>query len=133
MPVLGSLQAALTGESLPVAVPREDTDGEGSGKKLWSGSIVKVGEAEVLVTETGVHTMIGEAAKSIQESGGKHVGVFEAKIILAGRVLIILTLIAVGSLIGGAVGARYGRRLSPAALRGAIVVLGLIGLWRLLV
>lgn len=42
-------------------------------------------------------------------------------------------LIAVGSLIGGAVGARYGRRLSPAALRGAIVILGLIGLWRLLV
>ena len=106
MPVLGSLQAALTGESLPVAVPREDTDGEGSGKKLWSGSIVKVGEAEVLVTETGVHTMIGEAAKSIQESGGKHVGVFEAKIILAGRVLIILTLIAVGSLLIYQVGYR---------------------------
>ncbi|WP_345496529.1 sulfite exporter TauE/SafE family protein [Nocardia callitridis] len=41
-------------------------------------------------------------------------------------------LIAVGSLVGGTVGARYGRRLSPAALRGAIVVLGLIGLWRLL-
>ncbi len=41
-------------------------------------------------------------------------------------------LIAVGSLIGGSVGARYGRRLSPPALRGAIVVLGLIGLWRLL-
>lgn len=41
-------------------------------------------------------------------------------------------LIAAGSLIGGSVGARYGRRLSPGALRGAIVVLGLIGLWRLL-
>ncbi|MFH5206800.1 sulfite exporter TauE/SafE family protein [Antrihabitans spumae] len=41
-------------------------------------------------------------------------------------------LIAVGSLIGGTVGARYGRRLSPTALRAAIVVLGLIGLWRLL-
>ncbi|MEV0246914.1 sulfite exporter TauE/SafE family protein [Nocardia sp. NPDC050712] len=41
-------------------------------------------------------------------------------------------LIAVGSLAGGAVGARYGRRLSPRALRAAIVVLGLIGLWRLL-
>merc|ERR1719238_2052091 len=50
--------------------------------------------------------MIGEAAKAIQESGGKHVGVFEAKIILAGRVLIILTLIAVGSLLFYQVGLR---------------------------
>ena len=41
-------------------------------------------------------------------------------------------LIAVGSLIGGVVGAKYGRRLSPTVLRGAIVVIGLIGLWRLL-
>ncbi|OLT44258.1 hypothetical protein BJF87_06370 [Gordonia sp. CNJ-863] len=40
--------------------------------------------------------------------------------------------IAVGSLLGGVVGARYGRRLSPRALRGVIVVVGLIGLWRLL-
>jgi uncharacterized membrane protein YfcA len=40
-------------------------------------------------------------------------------------------LIAVGSLIGGSVGARYGRRLSPNALRGAIVVVGLVGLYRL--
>jgi uncharacterized membrane protein YfcA len=41
-------------------------------------------------------------------------------------------LIAAGSLVGGLVGARYGRRLPPGALRGAIVVIGLIGLWRLL-
>ncbi|TJZ73410.1 sulfite exporter TauE/SafE family protein [Rhodococcus oryzae] len=41
-------------------------------------------------------------------------------------------LIAVGSLVGGAVGARYGRHLSPTALRAVIVVVGLIGLWRLL-
>lgn len=41
-------QAALTGESLPVEVPREDEEGEpDSGKKMWSGAIVKVGEAEV--------------------------------------------------------------------------------------
>merc|ERR1719247_551430 len=101
-------QAALTGESLPVQVPREDTEGEpGSGKKLWSGSIVKVGECEAYVTETGLNTMIGEAAKSIQESGGKHVGVFEAKIIMAGRVLIILTVVAVGSLLIYQVGFRH--------------------------
>lgn len=41
-------------------------------------------------------------------------------------------LIAVGSLVGGWVGARYGRRLSPNALRAVIVVVGLIGLYRLL-
>jgi uncharacterized protein len=41
-------------------------------------------------------------------------------------------LIAVGSLVGGWLGARYGRRLSPNTLRGAIVVVGLIGLYRLM-
>ncbi|HMS75223.1 sulfite exporter TauE/SafE family protein [Gordonia sp. (in: high G+C Gram-positive bacteria)] len=41
-------------------------------------------------------------------------------------------LIAAGSLIGGVLGARYGRRLSPTALRATIVVVGLIGLVRLL-
>ncbi len=40
--------------------------------------------------------------------------------------------IAVGSLFGGWIGARYGRRLSPNALRATIVVVGLIGLYRLL-
>lgn len=41
-------------------------------------------------------------------------------------------LIALGSLVGGWLGARYGRRLSPGALRAVIVVVGLIGLYRLL-
>ncbi len=41
-------------------------------------------------------------------------------------------LIAVGSLLGGFLGAHYGRRLSPNVLRAAIVVIGLIGLYRLL-
>ncbi len=41
-------------------------------------------------------------------------------------------LIAIGSLIGGFLGAHYGRRLSPTALRAVIVVVGLIGLYRLL-
>lgn len=41
-------------------------------------------------------------------------------------------LIALGSLIGGTLGARYGRRLSPNALRITILVVGLIGLYRLL-
>ena len=41
-------------------------------------------------------------------------------------------LIALGSLVGGFLGARYGRRLSPNALRAVIVVVGIIGLYRLL-
>ncbi|WP_369816267.1 sulfite exporter TauE/SafE family protein [Mycobacterium sp. 852014-52144_SCH5372336] len=41
-------------------------------------------------------------------------------------------LIAAGSLFGGFLGARYGRRLSPNALRAVIVVVGIIGLYRLL-
>lgn len=41
-------------------------------------------------------------------------------------------LIAAGSLVGGVLGARYGRRLSGNALRAIIVVVGLIGLYRLL-
>jgi hypothetical protein len=40
-------------------------------------------------------------------------------------------LIAVGSLIGGFLGAHYGRRLPPNALRATIVIVGLIGLYRL--
>ena len=41
-------------------------------------------------------------------------------------------LIAIGSLVGGWLGAHYGRRLSPTALRVVIVAVGLIGLYRLL-
>ncbi len=41
-------------------------------------------------------------------------------------------LIAVGSLVGGLVGSNVGRRLPDSTLRGAIVVLGIIGIWRLL-
>ncbi|WP_129977508.1 sulfite exporter TauE/SafE family protein [Rhodococcus sp. Q1] len=44
----------------------------------------------------------------------------------------VAALIAVGSLIGGHLGSHYGRRLSPVALRIVIVVVGLIGLYRLL-
>jgi uncharacterized membrane protein YfcA len=41
-------------------------------------------------------------------------------------------LIAGGSVIGGALGARYGRRLPPVALRGLIVAVGTVAIVRLL-
>jgi uncharacterized membrane protein YfcA len=44
-----------------------------------------------------------------------------------------VALIAVGSLMGGALGARYGRRLPPNILRALIVVVGLFAIGRLLI
>jgi uncharacterized membrane protein YfcA len=40
----------------------------------------------------------------------------------------VVALIAGGSLIGGFIGAKVGRRLSPVLLRSFIVVLGLVAL-----
>lgn len=89
-------EAALTGESLPVKCPRRDDDGKfASGRLMYSGSILKVGECEAVVALTGVNTMIGEAAKAIQEASGKELGVFEEKIIGAAKVLIGITGIVV--------------------------------------
>jgi uncharacterized membrane protein YfcA len=39
--------------------------------------------------------------------------------------------IAIGSIVGGQIGARYGRRLSADALRAVIVVVGLFAIVRL--
>jgi len=44
----------------------------------------------------------------------------------------VVVLIAAGSLVGGFLGSHYGRRLSPVMLRAVIVVVGLIGLFRLM-
>lgn len=41
-------------------------------------------------------------------------------------------LIAAGSVLGGILGARHGRRLSPSALRGVVVVVGILAIVRLL-
>ncbi|HWD70694.1 MAG TPA: TSUP family transporter, partial [Solirubrobacteraceae bacterium] len=41
-------------------------------------------------------------------------------------------LISAGSIIGGVVGARYGRQLSPNALRALIVIVGVVAIVRLL-
>jgi uncharacterized protein len=43
-----------------------------------------------------------------------------------------VALLAVGSTVGGQLGARYGRRLSPPALRAVIVVVGLLAIAKLL-
>ena len=44
----------------------------------------------------------------------------------------VVLLIAIGSLIGGIIGSRVGRRLSPVVLRSVIVVLGLVALYAMI-
>ena len=36
---------------------------------MWYGSVLKVAETHAIVSHTGVNTMIGGAAKAIQEAG----------------------------------------------------------------
>lgn len=43
----------------------------------------------------------------------------------------VVGLVAAGSVLGGALGGRYGRRLPPVVLRGAVVVLGVAAIWRI--
>jgi uncharacterized protein len=45
----------------------------------------------------------------------------------------VVALIASGSFIGGYLGARFGRRLSPAVLRACILVIGVVALVKILV
>ena len=88
----------------PTAAPRPSAQSRRS-------AIIKVGEAQMFVTETGLNTMMGEAAKSIQESSGHTMGLLESKIVLSGRVLIFLTLIAVACLLVYEVGF-HGKKLA---------------------
>ncbi|EAZ91321.1 plasma-membrane proton-efflux P-type ATPase [Crocosphaera chwakensis] len=53
-------QAALTGESLPVT--------RKTGDLVYSGSILKKGQAEAVVTHTGVNTFFGKTAKLVSEA-----------------------------------------------------------------
>ncbi len=61
-------------------------------------------------------------------------GVAALVFVLVARDLVdwrVVGLIAVGSLVGGVLGARVGRRLPPVALRGLIVVIGVVGIIRI--
>lgn len=53
-------QAALTGESLPVS--------RGTGEAVYSGSILKRGQSEAVVSATGVNTFFGKTAKLVSEA-----------------------------------------------------------------
>jgi len=86
--------AALTGETFPVKVPRQDSPSDpGSGRRLLSGFIIKSGEGYAVVRKTGLNTEIGQAALSIQQNSAPARGLFESKILFVVKLVIIITLV----------------------------------------
>lgn len=83
-------QAALTGESLPVT--------RNAGEALYSGSILRQGEADALVYGTGSHTYFGKTAQLVQEA--HTVSHFQRAVLKIGNYLIALAVVLVTVIIG---------------------------------
>jgi H+-transporting ATPase len=75
-------QAALTGESLPVA--------KNAGDEAYSGSSVKQGEMTAVVTGTGANTFFGRTAKLVEGAGA--VSHFQKAVMRVGDFLIFVAI-----------------------------------------
>ncbi len=73
-------QSALTGESLPVKHKTGDT--------VYSGSVLKQGEIDALVTQTGKNTYFGKTAHLVEEA--ETVSHFQRAVLKIGNYLIVL-------------------------------------------
>ncbi|MFI3255834.1 MAG: plasma-membrane proton-efflux P-type ATPase [Psittacicella sp.] len=82
-------QAALTGESLPVA--------RKVGDVVYSGSVVKQGEMNAIVVATGSKTFFGKTAKLVSNAGSK--SHFQQAILRIGNFLIISALVLAAILV----------------------------------
>ncbi len=75
-------QSQLTGESLPVDKKRGDT--------VYSGSIVRLGQMQGIVTATGANTYFGTTAKLVEMAGA--VSHFQRAVLKIGDFLILITI-----------------------------------------
>jgi H+-transporting ATPase len=82
-------QSALTGESLPAT--------RKSGEAIFSGSIVRQGEAGALIYATGADTYFGKTAELVQ--GAQSVSHFQRAVLKIGNYLIILAVVLVATII----------------------------------
>src|SRR5271170_2878571 len=82
-------QSALTGESLPVTTK--------SGGALFSGSIIKRGEANAMVYATGTNTFFGKTAQLVQEA--TTVSHFQRAVLKIGDYLIVLAAALIGVIV----------------------------------
>ncbi len=78
-------QSALTGESLPVE--------RAKGAAVYSGSVLKQGEADALVYGTGGHTFFGRTASLVQTA--HTVSHFQRAVLKIGDFLIVIALVLV--------------------------------------
>jgi H+-transporting ATPase len=83
-------QAALTGESLPVA--------KKIGDQAYSGSVVKQGEMEGVVTATGSNTFFGRTAKLVAGAGA--VSHAQKAMFEIGNFLIVVAVVLALSMVG---------------------------------
>ena len=86
-------QSALTGESLPAT--------RKSGEAVFSGSIVRQGEAGALVYATGANTCFGKTAELVQ--GAQSVSHFQRAVLKIGNYLIVLAVVLVATIIAFAI------------------------------
>ncbi len=83
-------QSALTGESLPVTRKPSEV--------VYSGSIIKQGEANAVVQATGTKTFFGKTAELVKEAHTpSH---FQRAVLQIGNYLIILALVLVALILG---------------------------------
>jgi len=82
-------QSALTGESLPAT--------RKPGEAVFSGSIIKRGEADAMVYATGTHTYFGKTAQLVQEA--VTVSHFQRAVLKIGNYLIVLAVALVAVIV----------------------------------
>ncbi len=82
-------QSALTGESLPAT--------RNPGEAVFSGSIIRQGEIDVMVYATGVNAYFGKTAQLVQEA--HTVSHFQRAVLKIGNYLIVLAAVLVALII----------------------------------
>ncbi len=86
-------QSALTGESLPAS--------RKSGEAIFSGSIIRQGEADAMVYATGENTYFGKTAQLVQ--GARSASHFQKAVLRIGNYLIVLAAVLVTVIVAVAI------------------------------
>jgi len=76
-------QSVITGESLSIK--------KSNGDEIFSGSIIKTGEALVRVTKTGMNTFFGKSAKLVNKAQLEENSHFQKAIVRVGNFLIVFS------------------------------------------